>query len=241
MFLALRPGTLDDVIDLKLYLVTVILIGAIVQVCTMALVYGWVPSPKAWAANLSGIHRWEGRGLALLAVIVSTFCILDPGPQGAPQRVYIHSTFGIVVLALLASKIVVLKAVPKLQVALPAFGLLVAGSFGVLWYTSAYAFWFQGTKGYSGHAEIDATVQIVNDDKTVGAYNPAEVKVKKGHAIEWENASDDRHTVTGGKFDSGPRGFSKGDKFVWQFNTVGRIEYKCSIHPVMKAVVVVEE
>ena len=178
MFLALRPGTLDNVIDLKLYLVTVILIGAIIQVGTMSLVYGWLPSPKTWSSNLSLIHRWEGRALALLAVLIATFCILDPGPQGAPQRVYIHSTFGIVALALLASKIVVLKAVPALQVALPAFGLLVFASFGVLWYTSAYAFWFQGTKGYSGHAEIDATVKIVNDDKTVGAYNPPEVKVK---------------------------------------------------------------
>ena len=120
MFLALRPGTFDGVIDLKLILVTIVLAGAILQVATMSLVYGWIPSPSAWNKPLSAAHRWEGRTVAMLAVVVATFCVLDPGPQGTPNRVYIHSAFGIAALALLASKIVVLKAVPKLQVALPA-------------------------------------------------------------------------------------------------------------------------
>jgi plastocyanin len=176
-----------------------------------------------------------------IAAVVAVLCILDPGPQTSPLRREVHSIFGVAVIVLVVAKVSIITAVPKARSTIPVLGVLVAGSFGALWYTSSYAFWFGSGSGYSGHAEVDAVVRIVDDPATVGAYSPREVHVTKGHAIEWRNDHDGvRHTVTAGRFDSGPRGFSTGDTFKWQFNTVGTVQYSCTIHPGMKGTVIVD-
>jgi plastocyanin len=240
-FLALRPGTFDDIIEFKVVLATIILGIAAAQVASMAMVYGWVPVADRLKEPLAIFHRWEGRTVVFLAVVISVLCILDPGPQSSPDRQLRHTILGISVLALITLKVGLIHFVPRAGAALPALGALVGLSFAGLWYTSSYAFWFQGPSGYSGHAPVDAVVLIVSDPDTVGAYSPQEVRVKKGHAIEWQNDDRAPHTVTGGRFDSGPRGLSTGDRFRWQFNNVGSVEYRCTIHPAMRGTVIVEE
>lgn len=73
------------------------------------------------------------------------------------------------------------------------------------------------------------------------AYAPAEITVRMGTTVTWENADQDPHTVTsaGG---SGPLRspvLNKGDRFKFTFGTAGRYEYLCTIHPFMTAVVTV--
>jgi plastocyanin len=240
-FVALRPGTFDDIIEFKVVLATIILGVAALQVVSMATVYGWLPVPDRVKEPLAIFHRWEGRTIVFVAVIIAVLCILDPGPQSSPDRQRNHTILGITILALLTLKIGVIHFAPKAHTAvLPVLGIAVAGIFVGLWYTSSYAFWFSGGSGYSGHAEVDALVLIVTDPTTVGAYNPAEVHVKKGHAIEWRNDDSAPHTVTAGGFDSGPRGLKTGSTFKWQFNNIGTVEYRCTIHPSMRGVVIVD-
>jgi plastocyanin len=240
-FLALSPGTLDDVIAVKVVVATFVLAFAILQVASMSVVYGWVPFPEQHKERTAVFHRWEGRASVFIAAVITVLCILDPGPQTSPARPQLHTIFGIAVVLLIIAKVFVIYAVPKRMALVPVLGVLVAASFGVIWYTSSYAYWFGSGSGYSGHAEVDAVVQIVADAAAVGAYSPPEVKVKRGHAIEWQNDHEGvPHTVTGGKFDSGPRGLSTGDSFKWQFNTVGTVQYRCTIHPGMKGTVIVE-
>jgi plastocyanin len=240
-FLALNPGTLDDVIELKVIVTTFVLAFAVLQLVSMAFVYGWVRFPEERKEQMASFHRWEGRATVFIAGVIAVLCILDPGPQSSPSRPQLHTIFGFLVIILVVAKVSVIYAAPKAMAAVPVLGVLVAGSFGVLWYTSSYAFWFGSGSGYSGHAEVDAIVHIIADPATVGLYAPREVHVKKGHAIEWRNDQDGvPHTVTGGKFDSGPRGLSTGDSFKWQFNTAGTVQYGCSIHPAMKGTVIVD-
>lgn len=241
IFLQLRPGTFDDIIEFKVIIATFVLAMAAVQLASMAMVYGWVPTPDRIKEPLAIFHRWEGRAVVFIAVVISVLCILDPGPQSAPDRQLRHTVLGIAVLALIVAKVSVIHFVPKSGAILPALGVLVSFSFLGLWYTSSYAFWFEGGSGYQGHAEVDALVLIVTDPQTVGRYEPAEVRVQKGHAIEWRNEDRAPHTVTGGNFDSGPRGLNTGDTFKWQFNRVGTVEYRCTIHPEMRGRVIVEE
>ena len=241
LYLALRPGTFDDLIEVKVWLATMIVVIAVVQVVSMALVYGWIPVSERWKEPVATFHRWEGRTVVFIAVIIAVFCILDPGPQSEPDRQRNHTMLGIAVLALLVIKIAVVNVAPKAGAVIPVLGFAVAATFMGLWYTSSYAFWFGGGSGYSGHAEVDALVTIVSDPGTVGAYSPPEVRVQKGHAIEWRNDDSAPHTVTAGGFDSGPGGLDTGDTFKWQFNTPGTVEYRCTIHPGMRGTVIVEE
>jgi plastocyanin len=239
--LVLRPGTLDDVIELKVWVATLVLALAAVQLVSMVVVYGWVPFPERYRGPLAVFHRWDGRVTVFVAAVIAVLCIIDPGPQSSPDRRQLHTIFGSLVVVLVLAKVTVIHAVPKAGPLIPVLGVVLAASFAMLWYTSSYAFWFGSGSGYSGHAEVDAVVSIVADPETTGAYAPAEVHVQKGHAIEWRNDHEGvPHTVTGGKFDSGPRGLSTGDTFKWQFNAAGRVEYRCTIHPAMKGTVIVD-
>jgi plastocyanin len=239
-YLALRPGTFDDIIEFKVWLATMVLAVAAIQVVSMALVYGWIPVNERWKEPVAIFHRWEGRTVVFIAVVIAVLCILDPGPQSSPDRQRNHTILGIAILALFVVKIAVVNFAPKAGAVIPVLGLAVAAAFAGLWYTSSYAFWFGGGSGYSGHAEVDATVAIVSDPNTVGAYSPAEVRVKKGHAIEWRNDDSAPHTVTADGFDSGPGGLDTGDTFKWQFNSEGTVEYRCTIHSAMRGTVIVE-
>lgn len=81
----------------------------------------------------------------------------------------------------------------------------------------------------------DTTVKI--DNFTFG---PAQLSVKTGTTVTWINEDDTIHTVvaTGKGFKS--QALDTDDKFSFTFTTPGSYEYFCSLHPYMKATVVVE-
>jgi plastocyanin len=74
------------------------------------------------------------------------------------------------------------------------------------------------------------------------AFVPPTVHVKAGEKVAWVNCEPDAttHTATadGGAFDSG--NLRTPDAFVQSFPTVGSFPYHCTIHPGMKATVIVE-
>ncbi|HET9025461.1 MAG TPA: cupredoxin family copper-binding protein [Burkholderiaceae bacterium] len=70
-------------------------------------------------------------------------------------------------------------------------------------------------------------------------FAPASLTVKRGDAVVWVNRDLVAHTATAsGAFDSGPIAAGKSWRFVAR--APGRHEYVCSLHPTMKATLVVE-
>ncbi len=75
------------------------------------------------------------------------------------------------------------------------------------------------------------------------AFNPAAITVSKGTTVTWTHNDGAPHTVTTtsapADFDSGT--MNKGNTFSQTFDTAGTYEYFCSIHPNMKAKIIVTE
>ena len=71
------------------------------------------------------------------------------------------------------------------------------------------------------------------------AFQPASVSVPKGTTVTWTNTGATAHTVTAddASFDSG--NVDVGKTFSTTANTAGTIAYHCTIHPQMKATIVV--
>jgi plastocyanin len=80
----------------------------------------------------------------------------------------------------------------------------------------------------------DTTVKIDNF-----TFEPGELTVKAGTTVTWINQDDIPHTVvaTGHAFRS--KALDTDDKFSFTFPTPGSYEYFCSLHPHMKATIVV--
>jgi plastocyanin len=72
-------------------------------------------------------------------------------------------------------------------------------------------------------------------------FTPSKVTIKVGGTVTWTNEGSSVHTVTAddGNFDSGQ--LQKGKTFSRTFDSAGTFSYHCSIHPSMKAQVIVEE
>jgi plastocyanin len=79
------------------------------------------------------------------------------------------------------------------------------------------------------------------------AYQPNPIKIKVGESITWTNNDLSIHTVTEGNLsidDVPVNGFDSGlispeETFTHTFDTVGTIEYHCTLHPTMLGKVIV--
>src|SRR3954471_13014134 len=80
----------------------------------------------------------------------------------------------------------------------------------------------------------DATVAIKNFDFAM------EVTVTPGSTVTWKNLDGEPHTVvsTDGLFRS--PALDQNDAFSFQFDKPGLYKYLCSIHPKMRAIVIVK-
>ena len=86
-----------------------------------------------------------------------------------------------------------------------------------------------------------ATVSMMNI-----SFKPADVTVAKGGKVTWTNEDSASHDVTktggeGAEFKSGePGAMEKGDSFEQAFDTAGKVDYVCTVHPGMKGTVTVK-
>jgi amicyanin len=71
-------------------------------------------------------------------------------------------------------------------------------------------------------------------------FNPQKITVKAGTTVTWINADDIPHTVVATTKDFKSKVLDTNDKFSFTFTTPGSYEYFCSLHPHMKASIVVE-
>ena len=88
--------------------------------------------------------------------------------------------------------------------------------------------------GGGGNAPGGTAVSISNF-----AFSPATISVKVGTTVTWTNNDSAPHTITAddGSFDSGE--IAQGKSYSHAFSSAGTFTYHCSVHPFMKASVVV--
>jgi plastocyanin len=77
------------------------------------------------------------------------------------------------------------------------------------------------------------------------AFNPKSLSVAKGTTVKWTNDDSVNHDVTktggpGPKFASGSGNIAKGDTFEQTFDTAGKVDYVCTVHPNMTASITVK-
>ena len=82
-----------------------------------------------------------------------------------------------------------------------------------------------------------AEVSVKIDNFT---FSPARLVVKAGTTVVWENVDDIPHTVAATDRSFKSKALDTNDKFSFTFTTPGTFEYFCSLHPHMKATLVVE-
>jgi plastocyanin len=84
------------------------------------------------------------------------------------------------------------------------------------------------------HAE-DVIVHIENF-----TFNPAEITVKPGTTVTWENGDDIPHSIVEdqGKFHSAA--IDTNEKFTTSFADAGETNYFCGLHPHMKGKIIVK-
>lgn len=82
-------------------------------------------------------------------------------------------------------------------------------------------------------------VQIVEKNEMY-SFQPSTLTIKKGTQVIWTNVSDAPHTVTSdtGAFNT-PSSLAEHKTFMMTFTTAGTFSYHCSIHPYMKATIIV--
>jgi plastocyanin len=89
----------------------------------------------------------------------------------------------------------------------------------------------------SAAAETSDASQVVIKDFM---FAPMELRIKAGSSVTWVNQDDEPHTVVGdaGLFRSGA--LDTAMAFTFRFDKPGTYQVFCSIHPQMKARIIVE-
>lgn len=71
------------------------------------------------------------------------------------------------------------------------------------------------------------------------AFAPKSVTVKKGQKVTWTNSDSAPHNVTSSDGTIKSKDFTKGQSFTYTATKAGTFDYTCTIHPQMKATLIV--
>lgn len=72
------------------------------------------------------------------------------------------------------------------------------------------------------------------------AFDPATVTIKAGESVTWTNQDSANHTVVADNGEFKSSDLANGATFTFKFDKAGSYAYSCSVHPSMKATVVVQ-
>lgn len=134
-----------NVTEVKVVLASIVVALAIYQVFLMAVGYGKLHLPFLNARPASKTHRAVGDTIVLITVFVAFMCIgyfeiadgIEHADDGETTRVAIHVVAALLLLAVLALKVFVVRRGKRSGRHLPLLGLTVLGLFVVTWVTSA--------------------------------------------------------------------------------------------------------
>jgi len=133
----------------KVWLATLAIALALVQICTGARIFGRLSGLLPFdAGTASTIHRWSGRLAVLVTLPIVFHCITILGFQTTDTRVAIHSIVGSFVYGVLAAKLLVVR-----NHAFPGWLLPVAGGtlfslLAVVWLTSSWWYFTEVRFGF---------------------------------------------------------------------------------------------
>ena len=130
-------------ISMKVWLASVALVFAFVQITSAAWVYGKFGHAPPWAGTA---HRISGRLAFIVSLPVAYHCLWSLGFQDTDTRVLLHSLLGCSFYGAFAAKVTIVNSKGLPGLALPvAGGVLFAVLVGV-WLTSAL--WFIDNGGW---------------------------------------------------------------------------------------------
>jgi hypothetical protein len=84
------------------------------------------------------VHRWNGRVLLVLSLLLGYVCLLTQAGPTDPLRILLHSIFGGTLFVLLGVKLAVLHVVRGRRAWLPTVGVALFANYVVLWFLSAF-------------------------------------------------------------------------------------------------------
>ena len=135
----------SDTITMKVWLSSVAVLFALLQVLSAMWMYGKLPisGRPSWLADA---HRISGRLAFLISLPVAYSCLYSLAFQDASARVLAHSILGCVFYGAFAAKVVLVRSRSLPGYALPLAGGLVFGVLVAVWMTSGL--WFISENGF---------------------------------------------------------------------------------------------
>jgi hypothetical protein len=129
---------------MKVWLASVAVLFALVQVGSALWLYGRLPLP-AGPAWLGSLHRISGRVAFLVSLPVAYHCLYQLAFQDSTTRVLLHSLLGCAFYGAFAAKVVIVRSHTLPGWALPVAGGLVFTILVSVWLTSGL--WFISSNG----------------------------------------------------------------------------------------------
>jgi hypothetical protein len=130
---------------MKVWLATVAIMFALVQLLTALWMYGRLPlgAAPSW---LGRVHRISGRLAFIISLPVAYHCVYQLGFQHTSARVLAHSILGCCFYGAFAAKIVVVRSSKLPGIALPVAGGLAFTVLAAVWLTSGL--WYISNFGF---------------------------------------------------------------------------------------------
>ena len=134
-----------NTITMKVWLATLAVLLAVVQLVSALWLYGRLPVPHGppW---LGSLHRISGRLAFLASLPVAYHCLYQLAFQDTDTRVLVHSLVGCAFYGAFAAKVVIVRSHALPGWALPVAGGLVFTILVAVWLTSGL--WFISENGF---------------------------------------------------------------------------------------------
>ncbi|HXF97181.1 MAG TPA: DUF6529 family protein [Gaiellaceae bacterium] len=133
----LATAVFSSTIAAKAWLATGAFALVFVQLATAARIYGRLRFLPRRGRAVARLHRWSGRAAFALTLPVFFHCVTILGFQTPDARVAVHSLAGTFAYGVFAAKVLVVRDRALPGWALPAAGIALASTLGLLWLTSA--------------------------------------------------------------------------------------------------------
>jgi hypothetical protein len=134
-----------NTITMKVWLTTIALLFAVIQLITALWMYGKLPLGPA-PAGLGNVHRISGRIAFLVSLPVAYHCLYQLGWQHTSTRVLMHSIFGCLFYGAFAVKVLIVRSRGLPSVALPIAGGLVFVILVYIWLSAGL--WYIDKLGF---------------------------------------------------------------------------------------------